>query len=325
MTIHFRRARAYLENFDFKSLFVEELGWARAGGRPAIVPVDSGKFSLTPVAELGGMIVYVCEIGDIPPAGVRKKIDKEISKLAFEHIIIFMDTARAKAVWLWVKREAGASAKARENTYRKGEPGALLLQKLAGIAFNIEELDDEGRASIAAVVGKVAKAFDVENITKRFYDQFKDEHTAFLKFIKGVDEADDRAWYASVILDRLMFIYFIQRKGFLDGDHDYLLNKLKQSKAKGRDRYYCDFLTALFFEGFAQEENERPAAVRKLLGRVPYLNGGLFLPHALEQKYGDKIQIPDSMFERLFEFFNQWDWHLDDRPPETRKENEINP
>ena len=63
-------------------------------------------------------------------------------------------------------------------------------------------------------------------MTKRFYDRFKKEHAAFLKFITGITESADREWYASVMLNRLMFVYFIQRKGFLDGDRDYLRNRL---------------------------------------------------------------------------------------------------
>ena len=59
-------------------------------------------------------------------------------------------------------------------------------------------------------------AFDVETVTKRFYDRFKKEHDTFLGFIKGIQQAQDKDWYASLMLNRLMFIYFIQKKGFLD-------------------------------------------------------------------------------------------------------------
>jgi hypothetical protein len=341
MTINFRRARAHLEKFDFKTLFVEELGWARASGRPIPLAVDGEKYRLTPLAELGGMMVYVCEAasGDgLPAANLRKKIDKDVTKLSFEHILIFLDAARTKAVWSWVKREPGKAAKAREHTYAKGQPGDSLLQKLAGIAFDLGELDAEGQASIAVVSGKVAKAFDVERVTKRFYDRFKEEHAVFLKFVKGIDAADDRAWYTSVMLNRLMFIYFIQKKGFLDGDPDYLRNRLERFKQAGRDRFYRGFLVPLFFEGFAREEGERSPEVRKLLGKVPYLNGGLFLPHKIEVAHAltpgpspvgkstdgrGEIHIPDSVFERLFQFFDGYTWHLDDRP--LRADDEINP
>jgi hypothetical protein len=67
------------------------------------------------------------------------------------------------------------------------------------------------------VTRRARTGFDVERITRRFYDQFQKEHSAFLKFISGIPESGDREWYASVMLNRLMFVYFMQRKGFLDG------------------------------------------------------------------------------------------------------------
>jgi hypothetical protein len=67
----------------------------------------------------------------------------------------------------------------------------------------------------------------------------------------------------------------------------------------------------------------RDAELDKLLGKVPYLNGGLFEVHQLEEKYEETIQIPDAAFETVFNFFDEYDWHLDDRP--LRNQNEINP
>ena len=69
--------------------------------------------------------------------------------------------------------------------------------------------------------------------------------------------------------------------------------------------------------------SERSAETKKLLGRIPYLNGGLFVPHDLERKYGKTIEIPDAVFERIFAFFDKYTWHLDERP--LRADNEINP
>ena len=59
-----------------------------------------------------------------------------------------------------------------------------------------------------------------------------------------------------------------------------------------------------------------------LLGKVPYLNGGIFDPHALERE-NPGVSIPDSAFRQVFDFFDQYQWHLDDRP--TGADNEINP
>lgn len=102
------------------------------------------------------------------------------------------------------------------------------------------------------------------------------------------------------MLNRLMFIYFIQKKGFLGGDPDYLKNKLAQCRKElDKDRYYRDFLCPLFFEGFAKRKEDRSDKARTLLGEVPYLNGGIFMPHQIEQLHGKTIAIPTPPFARF--------------------------
>jgi len=59
------------------------------------------------------------------------------------------------------------------------------------------------------------------------------------------------------------------------------------------------------------------------LGKIPFLNGGIFLRHQIEEFYGREIKISDLAFEKLFDFFDQYQWHLDERP--LRADNEINP
>ena len=76
----------------------------------------------------------------------------------------------------------------------------------------------------------------------------------------------------------------------------------------------------LFHEGLGGKA--RSPELQDLLGRIPYLNGGFFEPHIIEQTYG-RIQIPDRAFERIFDYFDQYQWHLDERP--LRDDNEINP
>jgi hypothetical protein len=111
--------------------------------------------------------------------------------------------------------------------------------------------------------------------------------------------------------------------GFLEGDLNYLRNRLNRLQQQGdRDQFhsfYRHFLLRLFHEGLGQRA--RTAELDRLLGRVPYLNGGLFDMHELEH-VNPNIQIPDAAFERLFDFFDSYQ-HLDDRP--LRADNEINP
>jgi hypothetical protein len=323
MIVNSENIRKLLKEFDFAKVLVNELGWNIHRAQPLVVTIEDVSYTLNAVAEKCGMAVYACSPGPdglIPPYPVRRKIEQKVAKAAFEHMVIFVDSAHTTQTWQWVKREAGKQTACRETTYHTSQSGEPLVRKLQNLAFSLEE---EDRLTIVDVVGRAREAFDVERVTKRFYDRFKAEHEAFMSFLKGIPDEALQRWYVSVMLNRLMFIYFIQKKNFLDNDADYLRGRLDQMKQKGKDRFYKGFLCPLFFEGFARKEAERTAAMNKLLGKVPYLNGGLFLKHQIEELYGEKIQLADAAFEKLFDFFEQYQWHLDERP--LRADNEINP
>jgi len=326
MPLNINRVRELLKEFDFVALFREELGWDIHSAQVEI-QLDGQPQKLQAVAQKRGMVALRCPTpagGHLPEYSVRRKIEQQVAKAAHEHLIIFTDAGQTTQIWQWVKREPGKPAACREHTFHKSQNGDALIQKLEVIAFTLAE---EETLVLGDVTRRARAGFDVERVTKRFYEIFQKEHTAFLKFITGITESTDHEWYASVMLNRLMFVYFIQRKGFLDGDRDYLRNRLNRcQKEKGRDNFYSFyryFLLRLFHEGFGKRPKERAADLEKLIGRIPYLNGGMFERHDIEKRYGDDIQIPDKAFERIFDYFDQYQWHLDERP--LRADNEINP
>ena len=316
MAIDRERARQYLKAFDFARLFTQELGWDKYSATIA-KQIDGHDYHFKAVAEKHGVVVLVSD--SIPVYAARVKVDKLVAKEHFEHLIVFADQARGRQVWQWVRKEPGKPTAVRTYHYASGQSGELLIQKLENLAFTLEE--EEG-LTLGEVTGRL-RTLDVEKVTKKFYERFKTEHSSFLSFIKGIPDKQMESWYASVMVNRLMFLYFIQEKGFLNEDRDYLRNKLKESRGRKPDAYYKDFLCPLFFQGFARKKAERSAPVNRLLGEIPYLNGGLFQPHQIEELHGKQIVIADKAFERLFNFFKEYDWHLDER--ENRNDREINP
>ena len=168
----------------------------------------------------------------------------------------------------------------------------------------------------------MTRLFNTEKVTKDFYKDFKNNHFEFQKYISGIESKEDKKWYSSILLNRLMFIWFLQKKGFVNNDYDYLWTKLNESQEQGKDKYYSEFLTLLFFEGFAKKPKERSEKAKKLLGQIKYLNGGLFVPHLIEDKYKSKIKIEDKAFEKTFEIFKNYEWHLQDN---RGKDDEISP
>ena len=326
MPVSTEELRPHLQAFDFPRLFVEGLGWDYYRVEPLAVRVNDKDYTLKPVAEKSGFAVYECDSSvdnNIPQYPVRRKIESEVAKRAFEHLIIFTDPGRKAQVWQWVKREAGKPTSCREYPYNVGGSGDYLLQRLQPLFVS---LDEEPSLNIALVASRVRAALDVERVTKRFYERFRAELTAFGNFIEGITARGDRDWYASLMLNRMMFVYFVQKQGFMDGDPDYLRNKLDQvRRERGEGKFqlfYYEFLRRLFHEGLGQPEAQRAPDLAVLLGRVPFLNGGLFDVHDLELDNLD-IAIPDVAFERVFDFFDGYRWHLDERP--YREDNEINP
>lgn len=323
MPLHITNTRQKLKEFDFRGLFIRELGW---DNYKATLPVTVGEqtWILNAISEKCGFVAWHCAASNgqlMPDYLTRRKIESEVVKQSFEHIIIFTDHARSEQIWQWVLREPGKPAAYREHRFEQSQSGEALLQKLAWFYVS---LDDAGKVTLPIISENVKSALNVERVTKRFYELFKKEHAGFLKLISGIAESTHREWYASLMLNRLMFVYFMQYKGFLDGDRDYLRNRLmKCQQQQGHNSFYSFyryFLLRLFHEGLGSQQ--RSPELDALLGKIPYLNGGLFEKHAIEELYSD-IQIPDAAFKVVFDYFDQYQWHLDERP--LRNDNEINP
>lgn len=313
--------RNYIENFEFRELFID-LGWNYSGGEPHPVRTGEQLFFITPKAEKEGFQILLCspdEEGKIPDYATRKKLETQVTKLYREHLIIFTDERETEQLWQWMIRKPNQPARLSDTRWRIGQSPELLFQKTSLLFFS---LDEEENITIVDVKERVSKSFDKNNekVTKRFYSEFKKNHKKFLSFIQGIDKKIDREWYASLMLNRLMFCYFIQKKGFLDGDLNYLQNKLHACQdRKGEDEFYNfyrDFLLALFHEGLGKPTKSEATDIE--LGNIPYLNGGLFDEHELEKSY--EVDIEDEAFERIFKFFDKYEWHLDTSHGATGKE-----
>ncbi|TVQ53220.1 MAG: ATP-binding protein [Spirulina sp. DLM2.Bin59] len=311
-------ARTYLEAFDFESLFIEELGWDVAERVRLPFEVEGEDFEVVAIAQKRSFLVYQCFVAVMPVRAVRVKLDRLLTGYSKSHLLVFGDEGRTEQVWMWLKPEAGKAARVRSHAYRVKQNPEALLQKLEALGVSFAE--EDGLTHVD-VVGKVKRGFDVEQVTKQFFRDFEGLHQRLCVEIEGIEGEGDRRWYASVLLNRLMFVYFLQRRYFLDrGDVLYLQNKLKGCEAVGESFY--EFLKDLFFVGFAQPEYERDLLVRGRLGEICYLNGGLFLRHSIEQQYPE-IRIKNGIFSEILRVFTGYSWHLDDRP--DKDSNEINP
>lgn len=321
LAIDRKEAQHYLNSFSFQQFFTELMGWNATPASQTVKTLGQEQFHFTTVAEKKGYTVLVCD--GIPSYPIRAKLDRLIARDHREHIIIFSDAHAKLQIWQVSLRDIGQPVKLREVSFRAGTSGGEeLIQKLQQIAV---PLAFEESTHLADLTLAARAAFNRDKVTKSFYKQFELEHKAFLKFLKGVPETT-RAWYVSVLINRLMFLYFMQSKSFLDGNTSYLTDQLKASSARKKDAFYREFLCPLFFNGFALKKEARTPEVKAMLGDIPYLNGGLFQKHAIElqaETDGSPITVSDRAFQQLFAFFDKWTWHLD--ASENATGDEIDP
>lgn len=339
--LDFAGFQKHLSAFDFPRLFVEVLGWNYGPVAERDWQDDTTtqlSFSRRMVAELGGVaVLQVVPATGWPDEATRAHIWKHLSQRHVENILIFTDQREnaTQSLWYWVKRgkdEATGKPKntPRRHEYFRGQPVDLFASKLQAMVVELSELDATGRMPVLEAARRIQSALDVEKTTKRFFSAYQEKHQELLSEIEGIADERDRRWYASVILNRLMFVWFMQKKGFLDAaDYDYLPRQFAASQVRGADRFFGEFLSALFFDAFAKPVADRTAAVRTLTGDIPYLNGGLFLHHPLEldankqPRLGITLRISDRAFAGIFKLFAAFSWNLDDTPGGDA--DEINP
>src|SRR5438477_3584705 len=134
-------AKQRINAFDFGGLFTQELGWDHHKGSVTLhlpdrdVPLDA-------IAEKRGFAVWHCPTtaGEkLPDSAVRRRIERELTKAAHEHILIFTDATKSIQIWQWVRREAGKPTRVRETVWTKDQSGELLIQKLERLFVSLDE------------------------------------------------------------------------------------------------------------------------------------------------------------------------------------------
>lgn len=172
------------------------------------------------------------------------------------------------------------------------------------------------------------EAFDVEKVTENFFAGYKAVFSRLEASLKtsiadrksGDKEAQEtRRIFAQRLFNRLMFIYFLQKKGWLSfkGDRNYLQALFAESERNGENffgqRLYWLFFHGLSFAGKAHESEAKEELV-KLIGDVPYLNGGLFeIEDDLDVR--DRVDIPNEIFADILDFFSKYNFTVEESTP----------
>lgn len=183
-----------------------------------------------------------------------------------------------------------------------GEYRQLRVQRLRPARAELDALVELARAGTRGLARVFAwsRALDRGTITGRFFRDIRAQRDALAAAWSGLPARleSERHQLSLLLLSRLLFLCFLQERGHLLGDRDFLGRQVRDWRERGAVGLYRTLLRPLFFGVFNTRPGDRASAA-VALGALPYLNGGLFEPHALERRHAG-LDLPDAVLLRVF-------------------------
>jgi hypothetical protein len=190
-------------------------------------------------------------------------------------------------------------------------------------------------------------AFSIDNVTKEFFLNYKELYLGLKESLGKVIENDPYVKrefeekdistidFAKKLLGQIVFIYFLQKKGWLGVGKDEtgrfkswgigpknFLRKLLDKEIVPYDNFFNDILEPLFYEALATERDDDYYS--RFNCKIPFLNGGLFEPINDYDWVGTEIVLSNSVFEKILKTFDQYNFTVKEDEP-LEKEVAIDP
>jgi hypothetical protein len=293
-----------------------------------------------PVAVENARAESILQLGKIPLAGDRNlavlevivdaETDLPSNRAALRHLVArYIDQAEYHGVFATFHQRGGKDFRftfaAREAAF--DDSGQLVRTETAPRRYTYllgpnescrtaaERFDLLARKGVAATIADVRAAFDKEPLTREFFKRFEVAIEAVKTDLEKNQALPSAQAYsrAQLLLERLLFLYFVQNRGWLDQKRNYLLDNFHSHRAiPGECTYYADFLERVFFTLSTPPDFKGPGAGIRLPG-LPFLNGGLFDDDEFAQTQERKKDNPPlrvrngtlaDVFENLLEAFN---------------------
>jgi adenine-specific DNA-methyltransferase len=212
--------------------------------------------------------------------------------------------------------------------------------------FNIPKLcypEDQDMFGLdpRAWVAQWSSAFDVKPVTEKFYKEYDAVFKSIKKLLakqfnvsakvyekRGADwtEKDEQAdrpvhLFVQNLVNRLMFLKFLEKRRWLDYNPNYLADLYKRA-ISGNQNYYRSYLFYIFFGGLNHqlldfkfqpgwEGTARNDKFVDRIGILPFLNGGLFEKEAIDES----IEIPNRVLKELFDLFSRYNFTIQEDTP----------
>ena len=303
---------------EIRRLFVEALDFnADQGQVPLADPRGGAELpeNAERIAELEGVRVLYVALNAPENGRVRTRDVNEAARLLDKQLgddlLLVFTNADASQLHL-VRPELGESRPTlRRMVVDRDLPQRTAVQQISNIYWEHQET--------GSIRSALDNAFDVEPVTKQFFAAYRRVFEQAKQSVTGfaASEGDDRQLFVQTLFNRLMFVYFLQRKGWLEfqGDKDYLNALWRDYQATPEQANFHDVrLRSLFFFGlnngqsrdFTRADRFPDSYMGSLIGSPPFLNGGLFEPGDLDRRKG--VIVPDAAIEavltELFDRFN---------------------
>lgn len=295
------------------ALFAETLNWGRPKDRSFDLAVGAPlnrTLTIVPLAQLGGLQVMRVDWPSIklPTVTERRAVHHALSSQFLEHLLCYTTPEGGQMAFVWARQRRDGKVETRTLPYQSGA-ARTTLQQLAELRFTLQELGLFGEPSVTQVTDKLNAAFDVERVTSEFFGVYKGIFEEAESALPPEIPVEQRRLYAQRFFNRLMFLAFLERKGWLrfNGRTDYLKAlfadyAMNDSEKRREANLHRKRLNTLFFMGLNNsyergllQSDPQYKILREQIGEVPYLNGGLFEKEADDEQWF----FPDPLIARI--------------------------
>ena len=273
---------------------------------------------------LGFFYTRVTEGSDVrrKRVGLRKLIQPYLKYHVEAAIAVFDDGQHWRLSYICDHKEGTTSAK--RFSYVLGD-------KQGQYKTPLERLDKVAAKAGHFKMDDLRDAFSVDALSKEFFDEYHRHYDRILRTTVELISKDPTLYsglsklfadYIKKMMGRIVFLHFLQKKGWLNGDPEFLKNLFFMQPPDRRADFLEQVLEPLFFGIFNTEPQNREKLFRdegwdvQLLDQwkgLPYLNGGLFERDSMDTA---KLKLPASLFERLFEFMASYNFTVDENDPD---------
>lgn len=320
-----RRVLELLESFrgiePLRRLFWSELNYEQREdplSRRGWPETISGALAEDPVifasggADDGFEVIYCRLIDRLLLEPERRVIEKLYGEGHDRALFVFSNSNRDR--WHFVNTRF-SSDEGRRRLYRRITVGPEEEHRTASERISMLDLDGMDGAYALDILARHDEAFNVEPVTDEFFREYARVFARVEQLVEGIAEPERKRLFTQRLFNRLMFLAFIQKKGWLSfgGRKDYLAALWEAYRRDEYDEnFYRDRLKHLFFAGLNNPHEvdiigiNEGGYLRDVIGDVPYLNGGLF--ERDEEDRDEAIVVPDEaisvILNELFIRFN---------------------